>query len=310
LERLFSHTQDFLNHCQYEKNLSEKTIYAYKTDLDQFLQYLREKGLPNSGADLDRAVLREYIQEMYKSQKPKTIKRKVASLKVFFRFLEYEDHIVVSPFRKLDVRIKLEKNLPVVLTLPEIKSLFSHLNAMRARLEDLSVAKQKRLVRDLAILEILFATGIRVSELCNLRRKHLDLNSRTLRVLGKGKKERQIPICGDAIIEVLEDYFRTFENEILDVPYVFAGRNGQPISDHTVRLLIRRACSEAGIAKNVTPHTFRHTIATLLLESGVDIRFIQFFLGHSSINTTEIYVKVNDRAHREILNAKHPRLTF
>lgn len=310
MKERFSFVKDFLNHCKFEKNLSEKTVYAYKVDLFQFTQYLNEHEVPKSWENIDRSVLRDYIHTLYQRQKPKTIKRKVASLKVFFRFLEFEDLIVVSPFRKLDIRVKLEKHLPVVLTLTEIKSLFSYLDEKRDCFQEASVAKQRQLIRDSAILDLLFSTGIRVSELCHLRQENLDLESQTLRVLGKGKKERQIPLCGEGLTRKLRDYFQCFDMDLVQTPYVFSGRKGKPISDHTIRQLIQRICEGAGISKKVTPHTFRHTIATLLLESGVDIRFIQTFLGHSSINTTEIYVKVNDRAQRKILNEKHPRLTF
>lgn len=161
--------------------------------------------------------------------------------------------------------------------------------------------------RDIAVLEILFSTGVRVAELCNLKREDIDISRGVVRVIGKGKKERLIPICNSETLDALHDYFQIFKQEILKKGYFFLNRLNNRLSEQSVRCIVRKHSETLQIDGRITPHMFRHSIATLLLENGVDIRYIQTFLGHSSITTTQIYVHVNEKAQRKILSAKHPR---
>jgi len=152
-----------------------------------------------------------------------------------------------------------------------------------------------------------FATGVRVSELCNLRPEDVDLRNGKIKVLGKGGKERVIQICQAEALSALREYYRLFSPAIKNRFFFFINRLGSPLSPQSVRLMVRGYSQKAGISKPVTPHTFRHTFATLLLEEDVDIKYIQHLLGHSSISTTQIYTHVNSVKQKKILATKHPR---
>lgn len=297
----------FLGHCQYEKNLSPKTVTAYEIDLGQFCEWIKGCEKTDLVKEIDKEILREYMKNLYEKGKPKTVKRKTATLKVFFNFLEFEDHILVSPFRKMNVRIKLDQHLPQVLTLEEVQRLFSYLYREKKWAKYGTTAAYKLLIRDIAILEMLFATGMRVGECCALSRESVDLDEGSVRIFGKGRKERIVPICGEEVIRAQREYRQIWREEAEAAPFWFFSRNGTVISDHSIRFMIEKHSKAAGLDKKVKPHTFRHTVATLLLENGVDIRFIQYLLGHSSINVTELYLKVNEKAAREVMVKAHPR---
>ncbi len=297
---------EFLSHCQFEKNLTEKTRKAYSTDLKQFCNFLEDRTL-NS---INKHVIRSFMKVLTPSARPKTVKRKVATLRAFFGFLEFEDYITVSPFRKLRIKISGEHHLPVVMTLREIKQIFSYLQQRKREHRGAGSKRFRLLVRDIAIIEMLFATGMRVSELCNLRDEDVDLESATTRIFGKGRKQRLVPLCDAKTIESLRSYREDFIGEIRSTGHFFLTQKGAPISDQTVRSLIEKYAEASGIHKKITPHTFRHTVATLLLENEMDIRNIQHLLGHSNIATTQLYAKVNQRSQRDLLTAKHPRRLF
>jgi integrase/recombinase XerD len=163
------------------------------------------------------------------------------------------------------------------------------------------------LARDTAVLETLFATGARVSEICHLRPEDVDLDDGWVRILGKGGKERVVQICDPAIIAALRGYQASREAVLPSETYFFLNRCGRRLSEQSVRTLLRRHAAQAGVGVPVRPHLLRHSVATLLLEEGVDIRHIQHLLGHSSIATTQIYTHVNARNQREVLTSKHPR---
>ena len=162
-------------------------------------------------------------------------------------------------------------------------------------------------IRDIAVLETLFSTGVRVSELCKLRGTDVDLVHRHILVMGKGKRERIIPICDQAVLKALKCYRDCYATHLMPESAFFLNRGMRPLSDQSVRLIIKKYQKKACIPENATPHMFRHTIATLLLENGVDIRNIQTLLGHSSLAVTEIYTHVSLSAQREALGRKHPR---
>jgi len=170
--------------------------------------------------------------------------------------------------------------------------------------------QKKRALRDAAVIELLFATGIRISELCFLKEADVCLLDRTILIYGKGSKERKIQIGSDAVAHTLEAYKNAFIAEIQSCGYFFTSQNGTPLSDQSVRRMIRKYTSLAAIRLHITPRMFRHTFATSLLEADVDIRYIQKMLGHSSINVTEIYTHVAMSKQRDILTTKHPRKDF
>ncbi len=301
--------EGFVAHCRYEKNLSTKTIEAYGIDLHQFHQFLLQQQHSLTLVEIDKHILRSYLKELSR-YKAKTIKRKVATLKALFNFLEFEDEIAVNPFRKMRIRIKAPKRLPVCLTNNEVKHIFKAAYELRHELAQAGGYAYREAVRDVAVLELLFATGMRVSELCQLTPTCIDLTAGVVRIIGKGNKERSIQLCNRETLAALKHYQRLFNTSIARCGYFFTNRLGAPLSDQSVRFMVGKYTRLARIKKHVTPHTFRHTFATLLLEENVDIKYIQSFLGHSSIVTTQIYTRVNKTRQRQILSAKHPRKKF
>jgi integrase/recombinase XerD len=296
----------FLFHCRYEKNLSPRTLSAYETDLRQFVAALPDGAAEADVSQLGKPELREYIQRLFEPYREKTVKRKVATLKAFFGYLERDGTIDSTPFRKMEVRIKETRRVPRTIPLAEVERLFQHLYAQRSAGPRSSV-EEFTLLRDTAVVEAIFATGARVSEICHLSVDDVDLEDGWVRILGKGAKERVVQICEASMIAALGAY-RAARDTVQPLDsYFFLNRRGRRLSEQAVRMLLRQHASRAGVGVPVRPHLLRHSVATLLLEEGVDIRHIQHLLGHSSIATTQIYTHVNARNQREVLTSKHPR---
>jgi len=296
-------TTEFLNHCKYEKNLSPQTIKFYTIDLNQFGAFLvREKQPPNI-IQLDKHCLKAYLKELYQ-WKPKTIKRKIATLKAFFNYLEYEDMILVNPLRKMKVKIKEPLVLPKALTKKETAQLLESAYQTLSQTKINSYARLEK-IRDAAVIELLFATGARVSEIANLKVNDLNLKTGRMNIRGKGGKERIAYICNPGTFKILNAYLDAFHGRIGE--YLWVNRLGQKLSDQSIRNLVKQLTRTAKLKKHVPPHVFRHTFATLLLENDVDIKYIQSLLGHSSITTTQIYTQVNREKQKQILQERHPR---
>jgi len=309
METIAQAVEDFFFHCQYEKNLSIKTLKAYKTDLSQFINFYSKISCSDKIKDIDKNIIKQYIKKLFDKNKPKTIKRKIATLKVFFSHLEFEDIILVNPFHKIKIKINGGKQLPRVIELSIIKKIFKHLYSQKREMKNTRIDSKKYVVitRDIAVIELLFSTGLRVSELCGLNKKDIDINKGTLFILGKGNKERIVPVCAPEAKAALKEYYQLFRNKIIAQGHFFINQRNSRLSEQSVRFMIKKYIQELKIERNITPHMFRHTIATLLLEGNVDIRYIQTLLGHSSISTTEIYTHVNHKAQRKILTKRHPR---
>lgn len=295
----------FLFHCQYEKNLSPKTLKAYETDLRQFTSAVLPVAVDDVSL-LGKSELRGYIQQLFEPYSEKTVKRKVATLKAFFGYLERDGTIDFTPFRKMEVKIKETRRVPRTIPLQEVERLFQYLYAQRSAGLPSGVDGFV-LLRDTAVLEAIFATGARVSEVCHLGVDDVDLHEGWVRILGKGARERVVQICDRSILAALEAYRACRDVVAPREPYFFLNRHGRRLSEQAVRALLRRHAAHAGVDGPVRPHLLRHSVATLLLEEGVDIRHIQHLLGHSSIATTQIYTHVNARNQREVLTSKHPR---
>lgn len=290
------HIDEFLNYCRYHKKLSDKTIRAYKIDLSQYGVFSNE---------LSKQALWDYIEYLNKKYKPKTAKRKLATLKAFIHFLLLQDLIDFNPFDKLETTIKEPLLLPKTIPLGVIAKLisFSYQQIVFAK----SDYQIRSAVRNTAILGLLFATGARVAEICTLRSDNVDLLGNSVKFYGKGSKERIIPIENFAVLSILRKYHSLFEKEILDSGYFFVNKLGRRMTEQSVRNMINFYCKQCGVDMHITPHMFRHSFATLLLEEDVDIRYIQRMLGHSSITTTQIYTHVTSAKQKEILKIKHPR---
>lgn len=297
----------FLFHCRYEKNLSPKTLKAYSIDLRQFTEHLAAQLEITSLAVVDKVALRAYIKSLFGPLKEKSIKRKVATLKALFHFLEREDVIAINPFRKMEVRIKETRRLPRTIPLSDLKRLFKHIYRLKHDHAETDSYSYKALVRDIAVLETLFATGARVAEVCNLADEDVDLRRGRVKIMGKGGRERILQLCDEEALAGIRDYRALWAEEVAEKGFFFHNRLGGRLSEQSARAGLRRYAAEAGLGGRVTPHMLRHSVATLLLEEGVDIRYIQQLLGHTSIMTTQMYTEVHERHQRRILSAKHPR---
>lgn len=296
----------FLFHCKFEKRLSSKTLKAYTIDLNQYRTFMVNHNVSDTLL-MSKEDLKEYLQ-CISTFKPKTIKRKIATVKALFNFLEFEELIEINPFRKVKIKIKEPMILPRVMNIQEATKIFStayqEFDEMQDRKESYSFREKNR---NIAVLELLFGTGIRVSELCTLKYKNIGIGFSSIKVNGKGNKERNIQIVNKDIKVALQNYYSLFLPEIENHEFFFVNRLGNRLSEQSVRLMIRKYRKKSQITKNITPHVFRHTFATLLLEQDVDITYIQSLLGHSSITTTQIYTHVSSEKQTEILQNKHPR---
>lgn len=201
----------------------------------------------------------------------------------------------------------MEQLLPETLTISEISRILKVAYQEKSRVENQRVYAYKEKIRNIAILELLVASGMRVSELCSLRSYNLSIDFSSIKIMGKGKKERIIPITNEETQHALEQNCKLFGEQIKSTSYVFINRFGKKLSEQSVRFMVKKYASLANVQRKVTPHLFRHSFATLLLEGDVDIRYIQHLLGHSSINVTQIYAHVNEKKKKELLTLKSPR---
>jgi len=292
----------FLFHCEIEKRLNQKTIKAYTSDLNQFNQFVNNKDVKQ----IKKEELKAYFLEL-STYAPRTIKRKIATLKAFFSYLEFEEEIEVNPFRKVRTKIKLDTILPNTLSLIEISSILQNAYNFKNNLIDTSAYVYKEIIRNIAILELLLASGMRVSELCSLKLRNVSSDFSSVKIMGKGSKERIIPITNAATQKALADNYAHFKSEIHNTSFMFINRFGNRLSEQSARFMVKAHAKKAKIERTITPHVFRHSFATLLLEEDVDIRYIQHLLGHSSINVTQIYTHVNEKKKKELLTLKSPR---
>lgn len=288
---------EYLNYCSIHKNLDRKTIKAYGIDLRQFLSLIPTNTLP-----ISKELLMDYLSNIHKMYQPRTIKRKIASVKAFFHYLEYEEIIELNPFNKIDLSFRQPKRLPKTIPSNMIEVFLSTI--YKEKNKAMTPYQEKVVIRDIAVMELLFATGMRISELCSLKQADLDLENKTVLIFGKGAKERMLQIGNEEVIEALSRYKDCFSEELLETEWLFVNRLHNRLSEQSVRYMINRYVDVAGIDMHITPHMFRHSFATLLLEADVDIRYIQKMLGHSSITTTEIYTSVSMSKQKEILGGE------
>jgi len=291
---------DYLEVGEYEKKLSPDTIKAYRIDLRQFLEFIGETWP-------DKDVLNQYIKHINQTFAPRSVKRKLASVRAFYHEMELCGELEENPFNKLHIRIQAPKQLPRIIPEQVVQALLQ--NAYDSYLPGC-----RETLRDIVVLELLFSTGLRVSELCSLSKDSFQLGDSELRLLvnGKGQKERVIQISTPELLQLVRIYYNEFSKEIQEQGVILFNRRGRPLSTQSVRRIINKYLNRIGIDTHITPHMFRHTFATSLLEAGVDLRYIQSLLGHSSISTTQIYTHVTARQQTLLLAEKHPRtkMTF
>lgn len=304
MNNLQEHIKTYLEYCRSQKRLDEKTLKAYRIDLRQFSANLPTQDI----SEITSGILESHIAGLHQQYKPKTVKRKIASIKALFHYLEYKDLIDRNPFNKIQIRFREPVILPKTIPLHTVETFLATIYNQRKNAK--TDYQKKNALRDAAVAELLFATGMRISELCSLKDCDVNLYDGTILIYGKGDKERRIQIGNEAVIHVLEEYRGEFSREIQSCNHFFANQAGNALSDQAVRRMINKYTSLASIEQHITPHMFRHTFATSLLEADVDIRFIQEMLGHSSINVTEIYTHVAVAKQKDILVRKHPRKDF
>lgn len=304
MNNLESIMEEYLEYCQEQKQLNRKTQKAYRIDLRQF----SDQTAVSKVSAITPKILEDFIAELHRKYQPKTAKRKIASLKAFFHYLEFRDILDRNPFHKIQVKFREPVILPKTIPLHTIETLLSTIYKQRSTAR--TAYQRRNALRDAAVIELLFSTGIRISELCSLGANDIDFYDKTVLIYGKGSKERLLQIGNEDVIKVLQEYRKEYRKEIQACGHFFAAQSGTPLSDQSVRRMIRKYSSLASIELHITPHMFRHTFATSLLEADVDIRYIQEMLGHSSINITQIYTHVATSKQRDILTTKHPRKNF
>ena len=295
MQTLSSLIADYLEVGEYEKQLSPDTIKAYRIDLRQFLEY-------TGGIWPNKNVLNQYIKHINQTFAPRSVKRKLASVRAFYREMELCGELDGNPFDKLHIRIHSPKQLPRLIPGETVQALLQSAY-------DAYTTGCREVLRDIVVLELLFSTGLRVSELCALSKDTFFLTDSELELLvrGKGRKERIVQITTPELLQLVRVYYDTFSKEIEEQGVILFNRRGRPLSPQPVRRIITKYLDRIGSSYHVTPHMFRHTFATALLEAGVDIRYIQSLLGHSSISTTQIYTHVSAQQQTLLLAEKHPR---
>lgn len=286
----------FLNHLSVEKGLSANTLAAYSGDLRDFHIYLEKQGV-SSWEQVSREHISGYILEQGARYSPRSRARRLAAFRSFFKYLERAERIKVNPAALIHFP-KLDSQLPKVLGLREVESLLDRPDSSRALGQ-----------RDKAIFELLYACGLRVSELAGLQVRQVFLEPGYLKVIGKGSKERLVPM-GEPASDALSVYLQNGRLKLLNkgfAPEVFLNSRGKKISRQGVWKIIKAYALSAGITKNITPHMLRHSFATHLLENGADLRSLQVMLGHADISTTQIYTHVAKERLKEIHRKFHPR---
>lgn len=308
MNNLQEYISRYLDYCRWQKRLDEKTLKAYRIDLGQFAEFAVGQDGVTDVIQITPTFLERYIANLHCSYRPKTVKRKIASLKALFHYLEYKEIIERNPFSKLQIKFREPIILPKTIPLQTVEKILSTIY-IQQRIGKTNHQRRTAL-RDAAVIELLFSTGMRISELCSLTVQDVNLDERTILIYGKGAKERRIQIGNTDVVSVLLEYRNSFTAEIQKCGYFFVNLSGRSLTDQSVRRMIQKYCDLASVEMHITPHMFRHTFATSLLEADVDIRYIQEMLGHSSINITEIYTHVALAKQRDILATKHPRNYF
>ena len=288
---------DYLHYLKVERGLSENTIASYGIDLKLFLEYLRENEIP-SFKQVNKEVIVNYMQaEKNNNKANSSILRSVSSLRKFFQYLAQEKIIEKDPKLLIDTP-KKKQHLPQVLTKEEVEKLLHSPNT-----------GQVLGLRDRAMLELMYATGLRISEIINLKLEDLHLTMGTLQTLGKGHKERIVPV-GDEAIKWINRYLEEARPKLLKQKrsnYLFLNFHGNNLTRQGVWKNLKAEVRKAGIQKNITPHTLRHSFATHILENGADLRIVQELLGHADISTTQIYTHLSNKQLADIYNRAHPR---
>lgn len=292
-------SQGFVEYLQIEKNASPYTIQYYQEDLNTFFQFLRGEGI-NDLLEVNQQVVRLFLTQLYDQKlSRRSVSRKISSLRSFYKFIEREDETYTNPFVHIHLP-KAEHPVPGFLYMQELEKLFE--------VNDLTEPLGQR---DQAILEVLYGTGIRVSECQSLKLSDIDFTVGTLFVRGKGRKERYVPFGRFAEI-AMETYLNEGRVQLLgkanaSTDIVFLNARGKPLTTRGIRLILNKMVDRAALTVNLHPHKLRHTFATHMLNEGADLRTVQELLGHESLSSTQIYTHITKDHLREVYMKSHPR---
>lgn len=280
--------EKYIRYLEIEKNASGHTILNYKRDLEEFKQFLGETQVENS----DYLTIRRFLGSLKeKNLKSRSVARKLSCLRSFFRFLNREGFLKNDPTSAISSP-KLEKHLPLFMTENEV-----------TKLVESPQSEEPSGLRDRAILETFYSTGIRISELVGLNLENIDFFSAVVKVMGKGRKERMVPI-GDKALRAIRDYI---EHRKKETQVVFLNKNGRRITTRGVRLVLDKYIQRSSLRENISPHTLRHSFATHLLNRGADLRSVQELLGHANLSTTQIYTHLTTEKLKSVYDKAHPR---
>jgi integrase/recombinase XerD len=285
----------FLQHGQSVRNLSDRTLRAYQSDLVQFHLHMTD----TPATDITAEHLETYLDKLGDGPyRDTSIRRKVAALKVFFRFLEEQGIVTESPARKLKIRKPVENRVPTVLSNREVRALLA---APKEQVEELAMARDHSAgsrnryfcaVRDNVILELLFSTGIRIGELVALNVSDVDVDRRQIQITGRATRGRVVALNSESLPEAMQNYLELRGERTLSTPALFVGRSGTRLTIYSIENIFKKHVRLAEIKRHVTPHSLRHTMAAQLVSSGADIKEVQEILGHASILSTQVYTRL------------------
>ncbi|MDY8048707.1 tyrosine-type recombinase/integrase [Paenibacillus polymyxa] len=306
LSKTHNYIEEYVSFLQIEKNVSPKTIKAYLSDLNLLCTWFKENSLEN----IDDKNLRSYFQTFSDSNtlKDTTIKRKYISIKAFFLFLTQKEWIDHSPLINFGKKFKTAKRIPKTLPVDELERL---IHSPQLHRQTLKTPFSTRLsIRNDAIIDLLFSTGIRIGELVQIQIEDIDLNSRVVVILGKGRKERLLYLSSQELINKITSWLNVRDLFCPQTEALFVNKYGKSLSIYGIEDIFTKYRSLSNINQKATPHYLRHSFATQLLENGADLRAVQEILGHSNVSTTEIYTEVSVRRKKDVLSNFNPRNRF
>ena len=289
--------ENFKNYLKLERGLSVNSIKSYEYDLNLFKNFIQSNQMSDTPFNCRPETVKNYLYNNLSNKKSRSQARSISSIKGFFNYLIFEGHIKKSPISDIESP-KIEKNLPEVLTELEIEKLIKSFDI-----------KENFGQRNRTIIEVLYGTGMRVSELVNLKLSNIFFKENIIKIIGKGNKERFVPL-GDIASNEIRKYLKIRDNSIIDSKFsdiVFLNRYGRGLTRSMIFKIISDSYKRIGLNKKISPHTLRHSFATHLLKNGADLRTIQLILGHESISTTEIYTHLDTNHLDEVLKNFHPR---
>lgn len=287
----------FIEYLEYEKRYSKKTIISYENDLEQFNNYIKQEKIKNI-TEITYSMIRKYLSTLYENNyESSSTCRKISTLRSFFKYLLKQKIIDNNPMTLIS-NPKKEKKLPKYLNYNELESFINSIDTTK-----------KEGIRDKLIIELLYSTGIRVSELVNIKIKDIKIKEKQIYILGKGNKER-IVLFGNTAKENIKDYLNAYKKYFegnINNNYLLINDKGKQLTTNKIELIVKEILKKSNIKFNISPHTFRHTFATHLLDSGADLKSVQELLGHENLKTTAIYTQVTNERLKHVYITAHPR---